>query len=171
MWLRAVRAMTRIGQDQSQDYLWEGLWPRFTVYWYVSVTIGARPPREDHLKAMMAWRAGLWIFVHRHTNATSQMCRYTHMKTQTQSRPSYFFLKRSHKASLERTHSLYGNRATTCKQSACLAWAKHRADVQQGKFLDAYIQHTVDHYIQLIYDIFKSCVLQNKRFASQMSQP
>lgn len=40
-------------------------------------------------------------------NATSQMCRYTRMKTQTQSRPSYFFLQRKHKASLEHTHSLY----------------------------------------------------------------
>lgn len=88
----------------------------------------------------------------------SRVRRYTWIHTQplcSSTRTSFlsffFYLKQSHKPSWEDTCTvLYST--ITCKQSTCLRGAKHGADVKRGKFLNACVQQTIDHYMQPIYD-------------------
>ena len=53
-----------------------------------------------------------------------------------------FSSNKSHKLFRAHTCPVQYGAIITCKQSTCLRWAKHGADVEQGKFQNAHVQHT-----------------------------
>ena len=177
-WSHTIRAMTRTGQDHSQEaYLWEIARLHITVSWNVTVTSTGWPhvkiiksddggtlvpgtdgpiskslSTNEHTYSSRLREMQPCVQVHRHTHTDT----HRHKHTQSLLLISLFFFLPSNKATNPplSTHALYSNSAITCKQSTVLRWAKHGADIQWGLAgVNLYVRHAADHYTQLIYDI------------------
>ena len=186
-WSHTIRAMTRTGQDHSQEaYLWEIARLHITVSWNVTVTSTGWPhvkiiksddggtlvpgtdgpiskslSTNEHTYSSRLREMQPCVQVHRHTHTDTH--RHTH--TQSLLLISLFFfppLKQSHKPSPEHTCTVqqqcYHMQAINSPQMS-KTWCRHTAGVGGGEPLCPTCSWPL-HTADLRYS--KSCIVQNK---------